>query len=258
MEAYLEQTVVANPHLGLTYRPPKGADPVVYPRVTDELPREAQEIKPHPHGVELGMLLNMLQDSSGQTVKEVLMADFSRVTQSVAEHICRIAKVNPKADATTVMGDDVERLYKALGEVKLMAPPASCIVPIGEDAAHRRAQARASKDDFYVSSTRPPAVYRGNPFVVEVGLAYGGNLPVDEPAEIMRFANRVPLQYQPKACAISEAMYDRTGATTSCRSRRAACPSARSPSSSTSRACGCRSRARPRRRSRTTTICSAR
>ncbi len=207
VEAYLEQTVVANPHLGLTYRPPKGADPVVYPRVTDELPREAQEIKPHPHGVELGMLLNMLQDSSGQTVKEVLMADFSRVTQSVAEHICRIAKVNPKADATTVMGDDVERLHKALGEVKLMAPPASCIVPIGEDLLIEGLK-RRFKDAFYVSSTRPPSVYRGNPFVVEVGLAYGGNLPVDEPAEIMRFANRVPLQYQPKACAISEAIYD--------------------------------------------------
>ncbi|MBP9114366.1 MAG: hypothetical protein KBF88_16245, partial [Polyangiaceae bacterium] len=51
-------------------------------------------------------------------------------------------------------------------------------------------------------------VYRGNPFVVEVGLAYGGKLPQDETAEILRFANRVPLQYQPKACAISESVYD--------------------------------------------------
>jgi len=206
VEAYLEQTVVANPHLGLTYKPPKG-EPVVYPRVTDELPREPQEIKPHPHGVELGMLLNMLQDSPGKKVKEVLMADFSRVTQSVADHICSLAKVSPKADAASLMGDDVDRLHKALGQVKLMAPPASCIVPIGEDLLIAGLQ-RRFKGAFYVSTTRPPSVYRGNPFVVEVGLAYGGDLPVDEPAEIMRFANRVPLQYQPKACAISEAIYD--------------------------------------------------
>ena len=59
-----------------------------------------------------------------------------------------------------------------------------------------------------MSTTRPPSVYRGNPFVVEVGLAYGGELPNDEPADVMRFANRVPLQYQPKACAISEAVYE--------------------------------------------------
>jgi DNA topoisomerase-6 subunit B len=206
VDAYLEQTVVANPHLGLTYRPPKG-EAVVYPRVTNELPREPQEIKPHPHGVELGMLLNMLQDSEGKTVKEVLMADFSRVTQSVAEHICKLANVSPKADAATIMGDDVERLHKALGEVKLMAPPASCIVPIGEELLIEGLK-RRFKGAFYVSTTRPPSVYRGNPFVVEVGLAYGGDLPTDEPAEIMRFANRVPLQYQPKACAISEAIYD--------------------------------------------------
>ncbi len=206
VDAYLEQTVVANPHLGLTYRPPKG-EAVVYPRVTDELPREPQEIKPHPHGVELGMLLNMLQDSEGKSVKDVLMADFSRVTQSVAEHICKLAKVSPKADAASVMGEDVERLHKALGEVKLMAPPASCIVPIGEELLVEGLK-RRFKDAWYVSTTRPPSVYRGNPFVVEVGLAYGGSLPVDEPAEIMRFANRVPLQYQPKACAISEAIYE--------------------------------------------------
>jgi DNA topoisomerase VI subunit B len=88
-----------------------------------------------------------------------------------------------------------------------MAPSASSVVPIGETLLIEGLK-RRFKDAFYVSTTRPPSVYRGNPFVVEVGLAYGGNLPVDEPAEIMRFANRVPLQYQPKACAISEAIYD--------------------------------------------------
>ncbi len=207
VDAYLEQTVVANPHLGLTYLPPKG-EPMVYPRVSNELPREAQEIKPHPHGVELGMLLRMLQDSPGKTVKQVLMDDFSRISSSIAEQICAQAKVKPKTSAASIHGDDVDRLHKALGEVKVMAPPASCVVPIGEALLIEGLKRRFPKADFYVSTTRPPSVYRGNPFVVEVGLAWGGDLPVDEPAEVMRFANRVPLQYQPKACAISEAIYD--------------------------------------------------
>jgi DNA topoisomerase-6 subunit B len=206
VDAYLEQTVVANPHLELTYRPPKG-EIISFPRVSHELPREPQEIKPHPHGVELGMLLHMLQDSPKKNVKQVLMDDFSRVTSHVADEICKMAKVSPKARASSVVGDDVERLHKALGAVKLMAPSASSVVPIGETLLIEGLK-RRFKDAFYVSTTRPPSVYRGNPFVVEVGLAYGGNLPVDEPAEIMRFANRVPLQYQPKACAISEAIYD--------------------------------------------------
>jgi len=207
VESYLEQTVVANPHLGLTFVPPKG-ERVTYPRVSNELPREAQEIKPHPHGVELGMLLSMLNDSPGKTVKEVLVDDFSRVSPKVADEICKAAKVPSKKEAASIHSDEAERLHKALGEVKLMAPPASCVVPIGEALLIEGLKRRFQKAEFYASTTRPPAVYRGNPFVVEVGLAYGGDLPLDEQAEILRLANRVPLQYQPKACAISESIYD--------------------------------------------------
>jgi DNA topoisomerase-6 subunit B len=206
VDAYLEQTVVANPHLALTYKPPKG-EATTYPRVTNELPREAQEIKPHPHGVELGMLISMLNDSSNETVKTVLTDSFSRVSPAIADQICAMAKVSAKAKAGTIHGDAVERLHKALGEVKVMAPSASCVVPIGEELLIEGLK-RRFKAEVYFSSTRPPSVYRGNPFVVEVGVAWGGELPVDEPAEILRFANRVPLQYQPKACAISESVYE--------------------------------------------------
>jgi DNA topoisomerase-6 subunit B len=206
VQEYLEQTVVANPHLALTYVNPKG-ERSEFPRVTNELPREAQEIKPHPHGVELGMLHTMLSDSTGKTVKQVLVDDFSRISPAVAAQICEMAKVNPKTPADRVHGDDLERLHKALGQVKVMAPPATAVVPIGDALLIEGLKRRFTKADFYTSSTRPPSVYRGNPFVVEVGLAYGGDLPLDEPADIMRFANRVPLQYQPKACAISESVY---------------------------------------------------
>jgi len=206
VQEYLEQTVVANPHLALTYVNPKG-ERAEFPRVTGELPREAQEIKPHPHGVELGMLHTMLSDSVGKTVKQVLVDDFSRISPAVAAQICQMAKVSPTTPAERVHGDALDRLHKALGQVKVMAPSATAVVPIGEALLIQGLKRRFTKADFYVSATRPPSVYRGNPFVVEVGLAYGGDLPLDEPADIMRFANRVPLQYQPKACAISESVY---------------------------------------------------
>jgi DNA topoisomerase VI subunit B len=207
VDAYLEQTVVANPHLGLTFSPPKGEN-IVYPRATEELPREAQEIKPHPHGVELGMLMMILQDSEKKSIRQVLCDDFSRVSPAIADEICKLAKVNGKKLASDTTGEEVERLHKSLGEVKVMAPSASCVVPIGEELLVTGLRRRFSNAEFFVSSTRPPSVYRGNPFVVEVGLAYGGGMAAEEPADVMRFANRVPLQYQPKACAISEAVYD--------------------------------------------------
>jgi DNA topoisomerase-6 subunit B len=206
VQEYLEQTVVANPHMALTFVSPKG-ERLEFARVTSELPREAQEIKPHPHGVELGLLHMMLQDSSGKTVKAVLVDDFSRVSPAVAQEVCVKAKVNPKTPAERIHGDELERLHKALGEAKVMAPAATAVVPIGEELLIKGLKRRFSRAEFYISTTRPPRVYRGNPFVVEVALAFGGELPADEPAEVMRFANRVPLQYQPKACAISESVY---------------------------------------------------
>ncbi len=59
---------------------------------------------------------------------------------------------------------------------------------------------------FITSVTRPPKVYRGNPFQVEVGLAYGGPLPGDKPIELYRFANRVPLLFQRSACGMTESV----------------------------------------------------
>lgn len=205
IDAYLEQTVVANPHLELFYKRPK-AEVEHFPRAADELPREPQEIKPHPHGVELGMLIKMMQDAGRQTTKVALMESFSRISASLAEQIAQKAGIRPTKKAGDLAGDEYDRLHAALGEVKVLAPPATCVVPIGEDLIRAGLLRRFPNAEIF-STTRPPAVYRGNPFVVEAGIAYGGDLPLDEPAEVIRLANRVPLQYQPKACAISESIY---------------------------------------------------
>jgi DNA topoisomerase-6 subunit B len=64
------------------------------------------------------------------------------------------------------------------------------------------------KAEFYTAETREPAVYRGNPFQIEVGLAFGGQLPADDSARIIRFANRVPLLYQPSSCCVTKSVID--------------------------------------------------
>jgi DNA topoisomerase-6 subunit B len=76
---------------------------------------------------------------------------------------------------------------------------------VGEEAFQRGLEARIAAD-YFSAVTRSPSVYRGNPFQVEVGLAYGGSLPAEEPVELYRFANRVPLQYQQSACAITKSV----------------------------------------------------
>jgi DNA topoisomerase-6 subunit B len=85
-----------------------------------------------------------------------------------------------------------------------MAPPMDCIAPIGEELIERALRAEVQAD-FYAAVSRRATVYRGNPFLIEIGLAYGGSLPAEEPITLYRYANRVPLQYQQGACAITKA-----------------------------------------------------
>jgi DNA topoisomerase-6 subunit B len=203
VDEYLALTAVANPHVEIAYKPPDG-DVVVFKRATKAMPVLPAEIKPHPHGVELGVLMKILKASECRHVKAALKESFSRVSDKVAEEICDAAKVSPTARPGTIANREADALYKAIQGVRMMAPPTDCLAPIGQDLILEGMKKEVDAD-FFVTITRPPKVYRGNPFCVEVGLALGGNLPAEEPARVMRFANRVPLQYQSGACAITKA-----------------------------------------------------
>jgi len=220
VDEYIEQTSIANPHVKLVYFNPEG-ETKEYPRTIHELPPPPREIKPHPYGIEFGMLLKMLQDTKSHWLSGFLTSDFSRVSSKVAEDICKAAKISPRTRTRDIHGEAGETLYKAIQSTKIMAPPSNCISPIGEKAILYGLYKQIT-GDFYTAVTRPPAVYRGNPFVIEAGLAYGKGpeearnnrdlkkRPLaegenqkndNELARVIRYANRVPLLYQQSACS---------------------------------------------------------
>jgi len=247
VDEYLKQCAIANPHLQAYYRvqlitngkedevpkktgkkkavaskkKKKAAAPAApapdvgwsfFERVSKRLPDQPNEIKPHPHGVELGTLAQILKDSTARTLRSALAQDFSRVSSQAAQKICEAARLNPKANPTRIAHQESEALYKAVNATKLMRPPTDCLAPIGEDQLLLGLKKEINAD-FYTAITRPPAVYRGNPFQIEVGLAYakpGENedLNADNPVRLMRYANRVPLLYMGGACAITKGCTD--------------------------------------------------
>jgi DNA topoisomerase VI subunit B len=244
VDEYIEQTIIANPHVKLTYFTPEG-ETKEYPRTYSELPPPPREIKPHPYGIELGMLLKMLQDTKSHWLSGFLASDFSRVSSRLAEDICKTAGLSPRARPRDIHGQDAETLYKALQSTKIMAPPTNCLSPIGEKAILTGLY-RQIKGDFYTAVSRPPAVYRGNPFVIEAGLAYGrgpeqaAETPEKKPvplaegeqqeddhelARVIRYANRVPLIHQQSACAIYKAVLDTTWRTYGVSQSKSALPS---------------------------------
>ncbi|HTY77689.1 MAG TPA: DNA topoisomerase VI subunit B [Candidatus Bathyarchaeia archaeon] len=228
VDEYLEQTAIANPHVRVVYRTPEG-ETREYPRTIETLPPPPKEIKPHPYGIEFGILLRMLHDTKSHSLSGFLAGDFSRVSPAVAHEICRTARLSPDARPRNVHGEEAEALYKAIQATKIMAPPSNCISPIGEKAILHGLY-KQIKGDFYTAVTRPPSVYRGNPFIIEAGLAFGKGPEhaaaaapeaVAEPlaegeqregdselARVIRYANRVPLLYQQSACATFKAALD--------------------------------------------------
>jgi DNA topoisomerase-6 subunit B len=209
VDEYLALTAIANPHVQITYWPPDlaaGAPPTTYERATKALPEQPKEIKPHPHGIELGFLMKMMKSTKSSRLAAFLHADFSRVSAKVARDICKTAKLDPEARVKSLEHKSAEALYKAINDTKLMNPPTDCVSPIGEELIRKGLSKEIGEAEFFVSRTRAPSVYRGNPFQVEVGVALGGSLPAEDTARVMRFANRVPLQHQPGACAITKAV----------------------------------------------------
>ena len=227
VDEYLEQTAIANPHVKLVYHTPEG-EVKEYPRTIEELPPQPREIKPHPYGIEFGILLRMLHDTRSPSLAGFLAHDFSRVSSNVAQEICKTAKLSGDLRPRNIHGAAAEALYKAIQATKIMAPPTNCISPIGEKAILHGLY-KQIKGEFYTAVTRPPAVYRGNPFAIEAGLAFGkgpeeANGKAERPAQplaegeerddnnelasVIRYANRVPLLYQQSACATFKAVLD--------------------------------------------------
>src|SRR5437867_7528852 len=171
VDEYVEQTIIANPHVKMTYVTPEG-ETKEFRRTYEQLPASPREIKPHPYGIELGMLLKMLQDTKSHWLSGFLSGDFSRVSPRLAEDICKAASLSPRARPRDVHGQAAENLYKGIQATKIMAPPTNCLSPIGEKAILAGLY-RQIKGEFYTAVSRPPAVYRGNPFVIEAGLAFG-------------------------------------------------------------------------------------
>lgn len=204
---YLQSTSIVNPHAQITYKEPNGTVHV-FERTSEVLPRKAVEVKPHPYGVELGTLIKLAKHTKSRQLNSFLKSEFSsmgdRTTNAAIEKAGLEKTINPKI----MTREEFLALHKAFKKVKIMSPSTECLSPIGETLI-KRSLKHATQEispEFIITASRPPSVYSGNPFQIEVGLVYGGNLPKEETVKLLRFANRVPLLYQQGGCVTTAAI----------------------------------------------------
>ncbi|WP_424363347.1 DNA topoisomerase VI subunit B [Methylocystis parvus] len=232
VEAYLKLTAIANPHVSITYKGPRGKE-LTFARSCEELPPRPKEIKPHPGGVELGRLIQMLSGAKSRSLVQFLADEFSCVGETTAREIVKLAgkPLSERSYPAHIAHAQASALHRALQKARVQKPRPDCLVPIGEEQLLEGLR-KELPAHFYTAATRPPASYRGNPFQVEVAIAFArpGEAEIDvdasgrmrkkqpedpaqhliarrdEPVRLLRFANRVPLLYQQSSCAITKSV----------------------------------------------------
>ena len=206
---YLKSTAIVNPHAKIIFINP---DEKVFQfdRGSPDLPKlPSQGVKPHPHGVELGQLMRMAHHSKEYQMGHFLRKDLSSMgTKSISDVLVK-AKLSPYVRPQDITRLEAKALIESFKTTSIRTPTSGILVPIGPKLIKLglKQVLEEYRPDFYtLPISRTPSVFAGTPFLVEVGMVYGGNLPKDQPVQILRFANRVPLLYQAGGCAITKAV----------------------------------------------------
>ena len=191
---YFKQTAMVNPYANLTFVDPKGRL-YKFTRITKDMPVPPKETKPHPYGVDVELLQRLIQITPHHNMLDFLKNHFHRVGGITAQKFLEFSSLSPSKNPKRLSHEEIVRLMHMLKRFREFLPPdASCLSPLGEDLL-KAGILKELKPEFVVVHQRKPATYAGHPFIVETGIAYGGQIPKKGVFLVYRFANRIPLLY---------------------------------------------------------------
>jgi DNA topoisomerase-6 subunit B len=193
---YFKQTSILLPYANILFVDPDG---VLYrfDRITDVMPKPAEEVQPHPHGIDVEGVQRMINASRSSTVLDFMANNFHRVGIATALNFLKSIKIEPQANPKTLQSKELLTLVSRMKEYDEFQPPdAQCLSPIGTDLL-KAGIMREFRPEFVAVTQRGASAYSGYPFIVEAAIAYGGNIPITPPDEmsVFRYANKIPLLY---------------------------------------------------------------
>lgn len=205
---YLQGTSLVNPHLKLTFTI-NDDEPVVMERVSEMRFKIPPAVPPHPHTMKLGEFLSHSNLFGKQSLSKFLKTGFSRVSDQTLKDLTKVGvkKAWFKSATNSIQQPDMKKVFMAIQDTKLMAPSTRSVLTVGEEAL-AQSIARLGEVDFFSVLSRKPTICDAKPVCIEVAVArlknYKGD--GDSPVQVLRFANRVPLQFDKGSCAIIKAM----------------------------------------------------
>ncbi|MCL4339877.1 MAG: DNA topoisomerase VI subunit B [Thaumarchaeota archaeon] len=166
----------------------------VYAKGTDQMPTPPTEVLPHPLGVDVEGLRRAIRSWKGGGIRSFLIKNFHRVGPGIADKFLEYVMIDPTRDPRTLSSEEMASLTNSLQTFgKFLPPDGRCLSPLGREILLTGIN-KELNPEFADVAIRAPAAYGGFPFVVEVGLAYGGQIKSDK-LLLFRFANRIPLLY---------------------------------------------------------------
>ena len=206
---YIRRTMIGNPHARITFRDPSGHK-YIFKRAADVVPVQPKEVLPHPKGVSADDLMTMAKNTDSRRYKSMMTSSMSRMSNKRVDEIAEATGIDMNKRPKDMTFPEAEAIVHCFKKMKFMAPPTEGLIPIGSEQIEKGMK-QILKPEFVTTITRKPVTYQGGvSFIIEAGLAYGGDAGrvVNEKrkAEIMRFANRVPLTFDAGSCAITEAL----------------------------------------------------
>ncbi len=208
---YLNGTALVNPHLNLRYKLLDQAV-VKVDRVSDKCPDIPAAVEPHPHTMKLGEFIAHSHLFGRTTVSNFLKKGFSRITentfQEFVKHGLNKKILNQLVDKTT--DSQFKDVFSAIHKTELMAPSTRSVMIIGEETFSKSIR-RLGEVDFFAVVTRKPTICDFKPVAIEIAVARLKSVQKVEgddspPVQVLRFANRVPLQFDKSACAMVKAI----------------------------------------------------
>ena len=206
---YIRRTMIGNPHAKITFRDPSGHK-YIFKRAADIVPVLPKEVLPHPKGVSADDIMTMAQNTDSRRYKSMLTSSLSRMSNKRVDEISELTGIDMNKRPKDLTFPEAEAIVQCFKKMKFMAPPTDGLIPIGSEQIEKGMK-QILKPEFVTTITRKPVTYQGGvSFIIEAGLAYGGDagrvVKEQRKSEIMRFANRVPLTFDAGSCAITEAL----------------------------------------------------
>lgn len=205
---YINGTSLVNPHLTLHYQLPE-MEKVTIERVSQEVPQIPEATEPHPHTMKLGEFIAHSHLFGKTKVANWLKQGFSRIHEGVLKDLVKagVSKSLLERSVDALDEKQFKELFSAIQNLPLMAPSTKSVLSIGEESLSKSIQ-RLGAVDFFSVVSRKPTICDFKPIQVEVAVARFEDKAgeSDAPVQVLRFANRVPLQFDKSSCAIVHAI----------------------------------------------------